>query len=110
MIRNAEPEGLTTVEATREAAERAGLRYVTDEGPGIRRRGRGKGFSYYGPGGELIQDAEERDRLNALAVPPAWKDVWICPDARTAHSAWTARSPSASIHPRIRPASRRFAA
>lgn len=80
MIRNAEPEVLSTVDATRKAAERAGLRYVTDEEPGITRRGRGKGFSYYSPGGELIQDAEERDRLDALAVPPAWKDVWICAD------------------------------
>jgi DNA topoisomerase-1 len=68
------------VEEAREAAERAGLRYVSDEEPGITRRGRGKGFSYYAPGGELLQDLEERDRLNALAVPPAWKDVWICPD------------------------------
>ena len=71
---------LNTVDEAREAAERAGLRYVSDEQPGITRRVRGKGFSYYAPGGELIGDPEERDRLNALAVPPAWKDVWICPD------------------------------
>ncbi|MGH7551105.1 MAG: DNA topoisomerase IB [Gemmatimonadota bacterium] len=64
-----------------EAARQAGLRYVSDEDPGITRRGRGKGFSYYGPGETLIQDREERDRLNGLAIPPAWTDVWICPHA-----------------------------
>ncbi|HKY60013.1 MAG TPA: DNA topoisomerase IB, partial [Gemmatimonadota bacterium] len=61
------------IEEAREAAERAGLRYVSDDEPGITRRGRGKGFSYYAPGGELIRDPEERDRLNALALPPAWQ-------------------------------------
>jgi DNA topoisomerase-1 len=70
----------STVDEAWEAAGRAGLRYVSDEEPGITRRGRGKGFSYYAPGGKLVQDPEERDRLNALAIPPAWKDVWICPD------------------------------
>lgn len=68
------------VDDGREAARRAGLRYVSDEEPGITRRGRGKGFSYYDPGGELVRDPDERDRLNALAIPPAWTDVWICPD------------------------------
>jgi DNA topoisomerase-1 len=68
------------VDDAAEAARRAGLRYVSDEEPGITRRGRGKGFSYYRPGGDLVEDPEERDRLNALAVPPAWTDVWICPD------------------------------
>lgn len=71
---------LNSVDEAREAARRAGLRYVSDDEPGITRRGRGKGFSYYDPGGNSIRDPEERDRLNALAIPPAWKDVWICPD------------------------------
>ncbi len=62
-----------------EAAHQAGLRYVSDEISGITRRRRGKGFSYYDPGGKLIRDPEERDRLNGLAIPPAWRDVWICP-------------------------------
>ena len=73
-------EVLNAIDEGREAARRAGLRYVSDEEPGITRRGRGKGFSFYAPGGDLIEDPEERDRLNALAVPPAWKEVWICPD------------------------------
>lgn len=64
----------------RAAARRAGLRYVGDEEPGITRRRRGKGFSYHDPSGRLIRDPEERERLNGLAIPPAWTEVWICPD------------------------------
>lgn len=64
-----------------EAARQAGLRHVSDdETPGITRRRRGRGFSYYEPGGELIRDRDQRDRLDGLAIPPAWTDVWICPD------------------------------
>ena len=62
-----------------EAARAAGLRYVTDAVPGITRRGAGKGFSYRGPGGERIRDRDEIERIRALAIPPAWTDVWICP-------------------------------
>jgi DNA topoisomerase IB len=47
-------------------------------GPGWRRRRSGKGFAYYDTDGELIKD-ERLDRVRALAIPPAWKDVWICP-------------------------------
>jgi DNA topoisomerase-1 len=48
--------------------------------PGIRRRRSGTGFSYTAPEGSLIQDADERERIADLAIPPAWKDVWISPD------------------------------
>ena len=51
-------------------------------GPGIRRRGRGRGFSYHEEDGELISDEQTLERVRALAVPPAWTDVWICPDPR----------------------------
>ncbi|RBY82965.1 DNA topoisomerase IB [Geodermatophilus sp. TF02-6] len=47
-------------------------------GPGWRRRRAGRGFAYYDTDGSLIRD-ERLDRLRALAIPPAWKDVWICP-------------------------------
>ena len=57
----------------------AELIYVDDSLPGITRRGAGKGFAYYSPEGELIQDRKERDRLNAIALPPAYKDEWFCP-------------------------------
>jgi len=61
-----------------DSADLAGLVYVTDADPGLTRRRRGKGFSYHDPGGDLVADAE-RDRIEALVIPPAWDDVWICP-------------------------------
>lgn len=62
-----------------EAARAAGLRYVSDEEPGISRRGAGRGFTYR-DGHGTIRDAATRDRIARLAIPPAWTDVWICPD------------------------------
>src|SRR5260370_11033409 len=64
-----------------ESAAAAGLRYVNDEGPGIRRKRHGPAFSYYGPDGQLIRDRQVIKRITSLVVPPAWTDVWICPDA-----------------------------
>jgi DNA topoisomerase-1 len=57
-----------------------GLVYSSDSLPGIRRRRRGKGWSYIGPDGKAIQDVHELARIRALAIPPAWTDVWISPD------------------------------
>jgi len=62
------------------AANRAGLRYVTDGVEGIRRRRIGGGWAYYAPNGSLIRNHLVKERLAALAIPPAWSDVWICPD------------------------------
>jgi DNA topoisomerase-1 len=59
---------------------RAGLVYVTDAFAGIRRKRVGRGWAYYAPNGARIRDTGKRRRLNALAIPPAWTDVWICPD------------------------------
>ncbi|HEY3077552.1 MAG TPA: DNA topoisomerase IB, partial [Burkholderiales bacterium] len=64
----------------RSAATRAGLRYVTDGVRGIRRKRVGGGWAYYAPSGARISDASVRERLNRLAIPPAWTEVWICPD------------------------------
>lgn len=64
----------------RDAAEDAGLRYVSDEQPGIVRRRAGKGFSYRAPHGGAVRDAATLKRIRALAIPPAWTQVWICPD------------------------------
>lgn len=64
------------------AAIAAGLRYVNDDGPGIRRRRAGKGFSYRDPQGQTIRDAETLQRIRSLAIPPAWTDVWICATPR----------------------------
>lgn len=56
----------------------ANLVYVTDSEPGISRRRRGRGFSYIAPDGTTIARGKERARIEALAVPPAYDDVWIC--------------------------------
>jgi DNA topoisomerase-1 len=65
----------------REAAEYAGLTYVSDESPGIRRRRIGNGFRYVSPEGKGVRDAATLKRIKALAIPPAWTDVWICTKA-----------------------------
>ena len=65
----------------RESAKAAGLRYVSDRRPGIQRRKRGKGFQYTGPDGATIVDREQLERIRALAIPPAWTDVWISTSA-----------------------------
>lgn len=61
-------------------AEAAGLVYTTDALAGIRRRRRGKGWSFTGPDGRAVSDAETLARIKALAIPPAWTEVWICAD------------------------------
>ena len=66
-----------------DSARAAGLRYTTDGKPGIRRRRRGvSGFTYMSADGAIVRDAGEIRRIRALVIPPAWRDVWICPDAR----------------------------
>ena len=55
------------------------LIYVDDSLPGITRKRSGKGWSYYSPEGNLIRDKAERERLNAIALPPAYEDEWFCP-------------------------------
>jgi DNA topoisomerase-1 len=62
----------------RDAALDAGLRYTTDASPGLSRRRAGSGFSYRDPDGERIRDPDTLARIKALAIPPAWTDVWIC--------------------------------
>lgn len=58
----------------------AGLIYVSDSEPGIARIKRGKGFRYLGPDGNAVSAKAELARITALAVPPAYRDVWICAD------------------------------
>ena len=72
------PAGTEVPEDPRESAKAAGLRYVSDRRPGIRRRRRGKGFQYLAPDGSTVHDRETLDRIRGLAVPPAWTEVWIC--------------------------------
>jgi DNA topoisomerase I len=63
------------------AARRAELRYVSCDGSGIRRVRRGKGFAYQLANGKAVRAAPVLKRIRALAIPPAWEDVWICPRA-----------------------------
>jgi DNA topoisomerase-1 len=65
----------------REAAESAGLVYVSDEDRGIRRERSGDAFTYYKPTGDPVTDEAALDRIRKLAIPPAWTDVWICTKA-----------------------------
>jgi DNA topoisomerase-1 len=74
-------EPIVSPEAT-EAAERAGLRYVSDLEPGIRRIRHGKGFRYVGPDGRTVTDRETLRRIRSIVIPPAWTEVWICTSER----------------------------
>jgi DNA topoisomerase I len=62
-----------------ESAEQAGLRYVSDDQPGIRRQRSGRGFRYTDASGEPVEDPRTLLRIRHLVIPPAWTDVWICP-------------------------------
>jgi DNA topoisomerase-1 len=68
------------VSATATAPRRGRLRRADCAEAGIVRRRRGRGFSFEDPAGDVIEDEETLQRIRELAIPPAWKDVWICPD------------------------------
>ncbi len=65
-----------------ESAKAAGLRYVTDAKPGIGRKRHGKNFRYIDPDGRPVRDAETLGRIKSLVIPPAWQNVWICPNPK----------------------------
>jgi DNA topoisomerase I len=60
------------------SAKTAGLRYVSDSIPGIRRERRGSGFRYIMPSGRPVRSSNDLSRIKSLVIPPAWQDVWIC--------------------------------
>jgi DNA topoisomerase-1 len=72
------------------SAEDAGLRYLTDAAPGVRRRRAGKGFIYVDVDGRRITEERRLEWIRGLAIPPAWTDVWIAP-TRNAHLQATGR-------------------
>ena len=74
------PPSSPTAPAATPPAEirRAGLIHVSDAAPGIRRRRAGKGFAYRDPDGAPVRDAQTLQRIRALAIPPAYTEVWIC--------------------------------
>lgn len=88
-----------------ESAEAAGLRYVTDAAPGIRRQRRGRGFTYIAADGSVIRDKVELERIRKLVIPPRWTNVWICPNP-SGHLQVTARDARGRkqyrYHPRYR--------
>src|SRR6266446_8612434 len=73
-----------------EAAEEAGLQYVSDDRPGYARRAKNGEFEYLDTQGKTIRDEPRLLRIKRLAVPPAWTDVWICPSP-TGHIQATGR-------------------
>jgi len=99
---DAEDPGLIDPE---DAARSAGLRYVSDEQPGIARVKAGEGFSYRKSNGSTITDERTLERIRKLAIPPAWTDVWIC-NAADGHLQATGRDVRGRkqyrYHPRFR--------
>ena len=62
-----------------DAAEGAGLRYISDDRPGYTRKPKGDDFEWFDADGKPIRDEQRLLRIKRLAIPPAWTDVWICP-------------------------------
>lgn len=78
-----QPAGADLAEdASRQGALEAGLLFVSDRRAGIRRRKRGGGFVYVRPDGSQISKHQDLARIKAVAVPPAWRNVWICAEPR----------------------------
>ena len=65
-----------------ETAKSAGLTYVNDQDPGIRRATSKTGMDYFDAKGHAVRDAATLERIRKLAIPPAWTEVWITPDER----------------------------
>ncbi|MFL9858665.1 DNA topoisomerase IB [Paraburkholderia madseniana] len=85
MAATTDPTQRRTDDIAQQAAPAAmppGLRHSDDTRPGYTRRREKDGFAYFDVSGQRIDDASEIDRIAALAIPPAYEDVWICPDAR----------------------------
>ena len=93
------------IDEHRRAATRAGLRYVTDGVAGIRRWRAGKGWVFRAPDGTPVTNPRQRQRIKALAIPPAWTDVWISPDP-DGHVQATARDARGRKQYRYHPAYR----
>src|SRR6185436_3359614 len=77
----AEPPPNPFAAALVEEARAAGLRYSSDARPGIRRKKQGKHFTFLQANGARVKDERTLLRIRRLAIPPAWEDVWISPDA-----------------------------
>ncbi|UHQ19908.1 DNA topoisomerase IB [Lysobacter sp. KIS68-7] len=69
---------MANTDPNEKSAEEGGLVYVSDNDPGLRRKRAGRGFSYVDADGRVVRDARTLQRIRKLAVPPAYRDVWIC--------------------------------
>src|SRR5262245_32893705 len=76
--RRVAPNQMPAIAEAAEVARAAHLRYVTDAVPGVRRVRAGRGFVYFDPNGRPVRRREDLQRIRALAIPPAWRHVWIC--------------------------------
>jgi DNA topoisomerase-1 len=76
---NGTGNGPKIVAEAMDAAEEAGLRYVSDDRPGYTRKSKDDDFEWLDTEGKVIRDEQRLLRLKRLAIPPAWTDVWICP-------------------------------
>src|ERR1700738_1366934 len=81
--KNGNGNGAKLVAEAKEAAEEAGLRYVSDDRPGYTRKAKGDDFEYFDVEGKPIRDDQRLLRIKRFAIPPAWTDVWICPPANS---------------------------
>ena len=91
----------------RPAVRAMGLVYVSDAQPGLRRIRRGKGFGYRDADGQAVTDSEELARIRALAIPPAYAEVWICSNPR-GHLQATGRDARGRKQYRYHPRCREF--
>jgi len=88
--RNGKLPAASLINGSAEAAEEAGLQYVSDDRPGYRRRSKNGDFEYLDTEGRKIRDEHRLLRIRHLAIPPAWTDVWIC-SSPTGHIQATGR-------------------
>ena len=77
--KNGNGNGANIVAEAMDAAEGAGLRYVSDDRPGYTRKANGEVFKWFDAEGKLIRDEQRLLRINRLAIPPAWTEVWVSP-------------------------------
>ena len=79
--KNGNGNGTKLVAEAIEAAEEAGLRYISDDRSGYTRKAKADDFEYFDTEGKPISDEQRLLRIKRLAIPPAWTEVWICPSA-----------------------------
>jgi len=77
--KNGNGNGGKIVAEAMDAAEGAGLRYISDDRPGYTRKAKGDDFEWFDADGKPIRDEQRLLRIKRLAIPPAWTDVWVCP-------------------------------